>query len=260
VNQRLTLTMLQKRGHQVELAGDGVDALEWLERAAFDAVLMDVHMPRMGGFETTAEIRRREHATGRHIPILALTALAMKGDRERCLDAGMDTYITKPIRAAELFEALATFVPDAPATGALVPALSRASLASVPTPTDPEPHAHPAPAAPLDEHQLLRRVDGDLELAIELCRMYLGESVELAQRIDDAIAASDAGRLERSAHRLKGTLQALAAGPAADAALVLERIGREGELSQARPAFAVLRHELDRLHPELDGWIDRRAA
>jgi CheY-like chemotaxis protein/HPt (histidine-containing phosphotransfer) domain-containing protein len=258
VNQRLTLTMLQKRGHQVELAGDGVDALEWLERAAFDAVLMDVHMPRMGGFEATAEIRRRERATGRHIPILALTALAMKGDRERCLEAGMDTYITKPIRAAELFEALATFVPDPPAAAVPPPDPSRSSAGGAGSAAPVETGS--PERAPLDEAQLIQRVDGDIELAVELCRMYRSESDERVQRIADAVAAGDAAALERSAHRLKGTLQALAAGPAADAALVLEKLGREASLAGAGPAFETLSRELERLHPELDGWIDRRAA
>jgi len=259
VNQRLTLTMLRKRGHLVEVAGDGVEALEWLERAAFDVVLMDVHMPRMGGFEATAEIRRRERGTGRHLPILALTALAMKGDRERCLDAGMDMYITKPIRAAELFEALATLVPVRPASDPL-PSVTRGTQAIAARTLDPAPAA-PAPAddSPLDEAQFLKRVDHDLELASELCRMYVDESAERTQRIADAVAAGDAVELERAAHRLKGTLQALAATRAAEAALVLERMGREADLADAGPAFTTLREELERLLPALDRWVNRAA-
>jgi CheY-like chemotaxis protein len=114
VNQRLAIRMLQKRGHEVVAVNNGQEALAALNEQGFDLILMDVQMPVMGGFEATAIIRERERATGRHQPILALTANAMKGDRERCLEAGMDGYIAKPIQAKELFEAIAEFVPVEP--------------------------------------------------------------------------------------------------------------------------------------------------
>ena len=107
VNQRLALRLLQKEGHSVEVAGDGRQALDALARETFDIVLMDVQMPGMDGLEATAALRERERATGAHLPVLALTAYAMKGDRERCLAAGMDGYVSKPLRPAELFEAMA---------------------------------------------------------------------------------------------------------------------------------------------------------
>jgi signal transduction histidine kinase/CheY-like chemotaxis protein/sugar lactone lactonase YvrE len=106
VNQRLAATLLRKRGHKVEVAANGIEALAAFERQPFDAVLMDVQMPEMGGFEATAEIRARESSKGTHIPIVALTAHAMSGDRERCLAAGMDAYVSKPINPPELFAAL----------------------------------------------------------------------------------------------------------------------------------------------------------
>jgi two-component system sensor histidine kinase/response regulator len=102
VNQRVAVRLLEKRGHAVVIAADGNQALAALERETFDMVFMDVQMPEMGGFEATAEIRARERQTGRHIPVVAMTAHAMKGDRERCLEAGMDDYISKPIQADEL--------------------------------------------------------------------------------------------------------------------------------------------------------------
>lgn len=103
INQRLALRMLEKRGHQVTVVGHGREALTLLEKHPFDLVLMDVQMPEMDGFETTAAIRIKEKTDGGHLPIIAMTALTMKGDRERCLDSGMDGYVLKPIRTKELF-------------------------------------------------------------------------------------------------------------------------------------------------------------
>jgi signal transduction histidine kinase/ActR/RegA family two-component response regulator len=106
INQQLAIELLQMRGHTVKLAGNGLEVLAALERESFDVILMDVQMPEMDGFQTTAAIREREKQTGRHVPIIAITGFAMKGDRERCLEAGMDGYLCKPIRSKELFEAV----------------------------------------------------------------------------------------------------------------------------------------------------------
>ena len=119
VNQRLAVGLLEKRGHAVVVAADGKQALAALEREPFDLMFMDVQMPEMGGFEATARIRDQEQKTGKHLPIIAMTAHAMKGDRERCLASGMDGYVSKPILAAELFraidEAMTTWGPRPPA-------------------------------------------------------------------------------------------------------------------------------------------------
>jgi PAS domain S-box-containing protein len=114
VNQMLAVRLLEKRGHHVQVAGDGREALEKLGTADFDLVLMDVQMPVMGGFEATAAVRGIEKSTGKHIPILALTAHAVPGDRERCLAAGMDGYVAKPIHPEELFEQIEALIPLAP--------------------------------------------------------------------------------------------------------------------------------------------------
>jgi CheY-like chemotaxis protein len=106
VNQRLAMRMLEKQGHTVVIAGDGVKALAELERARFDVVLMDVQMPLMDGVEATAAIRKEERSTGQHIPIIAMTAHAMLGDRQRFLASGMDGYVSKPIHTQELFTAI----------------------------------------------------------------------------------------------------------------------------------------------------------
>ena len=112
VNQRVAIRLLEKQGHSIVLASNGREAVAAVEREAFDVVLMDVQMPDMSGLEATALIRRRELTTGDHLPIIAMTAHAMKGDREACLDAGMDSYISKPIQSAELYKVLAEFAPQ----------------------------------------------------------------------------------------------------------------------------------------------------
>src|SRR5262249_49669619 len=106
VNQKLATRMLEKQGHTVAVANNGRVALQMLDQQPFDLVLMDVQMPEMGGFEATAAIRAKEPPGGRHLPIIAMTAHAMRGDRERCLEAGMDGYVSKPIRAQDLFDAI----------------------------------------------------------------------------------------------------------------------------------------------------------
>jgi len=106
VNQVLAASLLKKHGHRVSIAADGLEALELIEREQFDLVLMDVHMPRLGGYDAARRIRAAEREAGGHLPIIALTAQAMKGDRERCLEAGMDGYVTKPLKIAELFTAM----------------------------------------------------------------------------------------------------------------------------------------------------------
>jgi len=111
VNRKIAVRMLEKRGHNVEVVTTGAEALARLEQDSFDLLLTDIHMPQMDGFETTAAIRAREQGTGEHLPIIAMTALAMKGDEERCLAAGMDGYISKPMRANELFETVERFTP-----------------------------------------------------------------------------------------------------------------------------------------------------
>jgi CheY-like chemotaxis protein len=106
VNQKLAVRLLEKRGHRVDVAGNGLEAVAAFEREVFDLILMDIQMPEMNGYEATREIREQEKRVGGHIPIIAMTANAMKGDRERCLEAGMDSYVSKPIKPEELFETI----------------------------------------------------------------------------------------------------------------------------------------------------------
>ena len=245
VNQKVALTILRKRGHQVTLAGDGIEALDQLERGTFDVVLMDVHMPHMGGLEAVAEIREREKQTGAHIPIVALTALAMTGDRERCLAAGMDAYVTKPLRTAELFETLSRLLPES----------NGPEVKPAPAPVSPK-----SEEAPIDEGRLLEFVDGDIDLVREITGIFLKEHADNVGSIEKAVAAGDAHGVERAAHTIKGVLQTLAAGAAVVHAQRLEAMGRSLDLRDAPQAIADLRREVERMVPVLVRLSQSKAA
>jgi CheY-like chemotaxis protein len=235
VNQRLVVKLMEKHGHSLVVVNNGVEALDALERGQFDVVLMDVQMPEMGGFEATACIREREKSTGQHMPVIAMTAHALKGDRERCLEAGMDAYVCKPIQAAALFETIDSAVPN--------PSL----VASVP---EKLPDEKPAPAASgkaFDRESALALLDGDTELFGELVGLFTTESAELLNQIHDSITRRDAKLLERSAHSLKGSAAAFSAEPSRAVAQRLESMGARGEFDGADVIAAELQAEVSRL-------------
>jgi CheY-like chemotaxis protein len=239
VNKALAVRLLEKRGHRVVVAGNGRDALQALGQAGlgrFDAVLMDVQMPEMDGFEAAAAIRASEKVTGTHIPIIAMTAHAMAGDRERCLAAGMDGYIAKPIRAAELFAEIERHLaqPTEPAATAAASAPSEPALVQV-----------------LDRAALLERVEGDPTLLAEMVKLFSQDSLRLLAAIREGLGRNDARAVERSAHTLKGALNNLSATAAATAAAHLEKLGCGGDLAGAKGACAALEQELERLKPAL---------
>jgi CheY-like chemotaxis protein len=210
VNQGLAVRLLEKRGHLVVVTRNGREALEALEKSSsrgFDVVLMDVQMPEVDGVEATAAIREKEKATGAHIPIIAMTAHALKGDRERCLEAGMDGYVGKPIRAPELLEEIERCVPKAPAP-----------LAELPGPVGAP---QPAPGEVLDRAVLLEHMAGDPELLAEMVALFLQDCPQLLAALREALARGDARALKRAAHTLKGTVSNFAAPAATAAALRL---------------------------------------
>ena len=245
VNQKMTVTMLQKRGHLVTVAADGAECLAALERAPFDLVLMDVHMPRMGGFEATQAIRAREQTSGGHLPVVALTALAMTGDRDACLRAGMDAYISKPITAAELFGTLERLFPNR--GGSVAPPAPPAAARLRPR------------AEVLDVARLEQNVEGDPETLREVVDAFLRDRPARERELAEALKQGDAPTLARAAHTMKGMLMSLAATPAAETALRLEILARCGNLDDARGLIEELTGELDRLTPALRDLV-RRAA
>ncbi len=183
INRKVATGLLEKRGHTVVAAANGKIALELLARESFDIVLMDVQMPEMDGFEATRLQREREATTGTRIPIIAMTAHAMAGDREKCLAAGMDDYVSKPIDAQKLVEALARWA-AAPVSEAVAETRSRRSRVELAS-------ASLAPAkAPLERAEVLARLDGDEELMREVLELFLGEAPVLTAAVADGGAAT----------------------------------------------------------------------
>ena len=226
VNQKLVVRLLEKRGHHVTIAGNGREALAALERDRYDLVLMDVQMPELSGFEATAEIRRRERGTGRHVPIVAMTAHAMKGDRERCLEAGMDGYVAKPVQARELFEAVEKAFPA-----------ERAATAAASAPNG------------LDLAAALEKLAGDRELLRELVGLFLDEWPRWRDELERALADRDGEQLKRLGHTVKGAMGQFGVNAAFEAALRVETLGCD--LSGAREACSLLEAEIERLTPWL---------
>jgi len=226
-NQRVGVMKLEKKGHRVQVVGSGRDALAALDKGTFDLVLMDVQMPDMDGLEVTAAIRLREKASGGHLPIVAMTAHAMKGDRERCLEAGMDGYVTKPIQDHELWQAIRAVVRSAPAA-------------------EPEEPEEPAAAA-LDGRTALARVGGNVQLLQELAGVFRDDCARLIPELRDALANQEGPRVRSAAHTLKGMVGFFAAAGAAGAAERLEAMGRDGRLDGADQALAALVGEIENI-------------
>jgi len=251
VNQKLTVTILEKQGHEVQVAVNGREVLAALanrERQRllpFDLVLMDVQMPEMDGLRAAAAIREQEAGTGRHLSIIAMTAFAMKGDRERCLAAGMDGYIAKPVRIAELRKIIQMTAPA-----------SRPASAS--PPADPEWEL-PAGAG-IDWDAALAEAGQDRHLLAELAELFLQACPGWMTAIRAALDAKDPGRLQQEAHTLKGGLATFAARPAFAAALRLETLGRSGDLSATSEAWAALVQEVKRVQPALAALANRKVG
>jgi two-component system, sensor histidine kinase and response regulator len=240
VNQRVAMAMLEKEGHRVTVASNGRQAIAMFKTQPFDLVLMDVQMPEMDGLETTRSIREYERTAGGHVPIVALTAHAMKGDRNRCLSAGMDAYVTKPIRSKELMRVIGSVTTDSttPLTN------------NVPDMVDANGSA-PLSNSCIDWQQALESLDGNRQLLGELIDIFREECPKLRAEIASAIATGDVTGLRRSAHTLKGALSHLAAGPARQLAQQVEDLAHSQNLQAASSLWPQLQAELDQLTPAL---------
>jgi signal transduction histidine kinase/CheY-like chemotaxis protein/HPt (histidine-containing phosphotransfer) domain-containing protein len=242
VNQEVAVNMLEGLNCQVAVAGNGLEALAALERASFDLVLMDCQMPELDGFATTAEIRRREAAAGRSPrPILALTANAMEGDRERCLEAGMDDYLSKPFTREALAGMLARYLPRAK------------TPARAPAPVAGDAVARAAEAGetqPAIDLQALKPImalarTGRPSPLLKVISLYLEAWPEQYEKLRLAVATADAEAMWKTAHALKSSSAIVGALVLSAIFKHLEALGRSGTTAGANEAFA----EIERLFP-----------
>ena len=236
VNQLVAASMLRARGHQVIIASDGREAIQALERESVDVVLMDVQMTGMDGIAATEEIRKNEKGTGRHIPIVALTAYARQEDRARCLKAGMDAYLSKPFTSVDLTKTLERLLPTPPVLA---------------------PFAEPAvPGTGIfNKSELLTRVESDKALFKQVLQLFLDDCPNLLDGLRESALEGLAKGVAVAAHTLKGALGAVSAHRAAEAAGKVEWLAREGDLSALEPARMALEAEIEALRPVLKAAV-----
>ncbi|MBD3167994.1 MAG: PAS domain S-box protein [candidate division Zixibacteria bacterium] len=231
VNQKLAVRLLEKRGHTVVVVEDGLKALSALRNEKFDLVLMDVQMPEMDGLEASIEIRKMESEQGGHIPIVAMTAHAMKGDREKCINAGMDSYVSKPIKPAELYKIIDNIEDLTPQA------------------VDPDDDINKYPS--FDMEKALEGVDGDNELLAELARDFTENCRYYMQVLKEAVDNGDSVKIAEIAHSIKGSVGNFGSQDAYEHASELEQLGRENKLEEIKPVYRKLEASVSHLIPAL---------
>ncbi len=247
VNQEVAVNMLEGLNCRVTVAGNGIEALAALERESFDLVLMDCQMPDLDGFATTAEIRRREAAAGRSPrPILALTANAMEGDRERCIEAGMDDYLSKPFTREALAAMLGRYLQPAATSGKPAAAAPQAEAVAAGAGVDP------AGQPPVIDLQALKPIialarPGRPSPLVKVISLYLDAWPEQNEKLRLAVATTDAEAMWKLAHALKSSSAIVGALGLASIFKHLEALGRSGTTAGANEAFA----EIERLFPAI---------
>jgi CheY-like chemotaxis protein len=242
INRELVIELLKKRGHSVSSAADGLEARAALGRGHFDVVLMDEEMPRLNGLEATRAIRKLEASTGKHVRIVGLTGNATHEDERRCLEAGMDAFIAKPVRMDKLYAAVESVVQIAKQNSQ-----ARAAL-------DSEVAALGTRAGTRDEsaaEHLHRATGGSEKLERSMIKSFLQDAPKTISLIQHAIAKKDAQKLASSAHALKGSIAIFGAANAVAIVRNLEAMGRSANLADADSQFRALESEFARLKPEL---------
>jgi two-component system, sensor histidine kinase and response regulator len=229
-NQKLALGVLGKHGHHITIANNGREAVNQAAAHDFDLIFMDIQMPEMDGLEATRRIRLRELETGRRVPVIAMTAQAMKGMRERCLSVGMDDYLVKPVRAREIYDKLE-------------------SLFSGRKHAPPE-RSQPSDGPNIDWSAAMAAVDGDRELLHGVIAAFLEECPALMGQLRQAVADADAVLLHRSAHTMKGAMRTFGIATAGETAAALEEIGRRSDLAAAPTVLAQLESQVEWILPQ----------
>lgn len=250
VNQQLAMRLLEKAGHHVVVASTGRKALEACEEQTFDVILMDVQMPEMGGLEATQTLREKEKTSGTRVPIIAMTAHAIKGDRERCLQAGMDHYVSKPIDPRKLFAAMDEVMSAKRASETTIHQNGVSETAHLVLPAEQR----------VDVSFLLRRVEGDRGLMKEIVTVFLQDAPRLSRDLKEAVEKRDHPKIERAAHTLKGAVANFSAKRARELACDLETRGRTRDLELADCVLAELQKEMAFVEAELSAIIMEEAA
>jgi CheY-like chemotaxis protein len=235
VNQKLAIRLLEKAGHRVNLATTGRQAVAaWREAgpSGFDILLMDIQMPEMDGLEATEAIRQSEKKSGKHVPIVAMTAHAMRGDKERYLASGMDGYVSKPINSIDLFAEIERCLSGLGGTDSMTEPVQEFS-------------------GEIDRVSLLERVEGDQDLLTEMIHLFQQDAPKLLAAMHDALERKDMAMLERAAHSIKGAVSNLSAKSAADAAQLLEKDARGNDPESAKISLMQVERSVNRLLPAL---------
>ena len=251
VNQKLALALLNKWGLTVSVAQNGVEALGLATTQDFDLVLMDVQMPEMDGLEATRQIRAHEADSSRHLPIIAMTAHAMTGDREECLAAGMDSYVSKPVRSWQLKQEIAGFFAEGTVTVS-----AAASSESVPSNDDEATTAQSRYA--VDWPKPLKIVQGDRDLLREVAAAFLEESRMVMRELKKAAESDDAKSFQRSAHTIKASFRTFGVETAHDLAFDLECAGKENRIASVTSQIPELDSAVATVSEQLKHFVDTR--
>ncbi|HJP17532.1 MAG: hypothetical protein CMD96_04165 [Gammaproteobacteria bacterium] len=245
INQKVASHMLKKENHNISIANNGKEAVDAVAKNSFDLILMDINMPVMDGYVAAREIRKIEKETGKHTPIIAITALAFKGDERKCFEAGMNGYISKPISMQSLYSAI----------GKSVDKKFELRLEDETGKTKKEENNKEVIEVIFDKEAALKGVENSEELLREIVEVFFTEIPDYLSEIKKAIECSDGHALMKAAHKLKGASQILGAKVVCNKTLELERIGKVNNLENLGDIYSFLESDMEHLKKELNQFI-----